>query len=131
MTISLGFTSGDGFAKKKKEDSKISYTNLQLQGTVTNALKNLGTKPINITYFVYVLGILYDSTGGSPLMSTKAKFDSETYPWAIKNVHKNMDYEDSHSHVNLNLILDFVVANIRRSMVLCESILEKLDIGLR
>jgi hypothetical protein len=55
------------------------YTVLQLQGTATGT----GTS-------VKVSGAISLSSAASPLMSTKALFDSNTYPWLLANVSKNL-----------------------------------------
>jgi len=54
-------------------------TVLQLQGTATNT----GTG-------VVIAAALSQSSTSSPLMSTKADFDSVTYPWALQNVPFNL-----------------------------------------
>lgn len=55
------------------------YTVLQLQGTATNTGST-----------VIASCALSQSSASSPLMSTKACFDSVTYPWLLSNVGKTL-----------------------------------------
>ncbi|KAA0595418.1 hypothetical protein J2848_003356 [Azospirillum lipoferum] len=59
--------------------SGSTYTVLQLQGTATNTGKE-----------VIVSSAASQSSASSPLMSTKAYFDSVTYPWLLANVGKSL-----------------------------------------
>ncbi|AWB08674.1 hypothetical protein A6A40_27285 (plasmid) [Azospirillum humicireducens] len=59
--------------------SGSNYTVLQLQGTATSTGAAVVTSCA-----------LSQSNASSPLMSTKAFFDSATYPWLLANVNKNL-----------------------------------------
>ncbi|MEO6702830.1 MAG: hypothetical protein ABI140_13515 [Jatrophihabitantaceae bacterium] len=67
-------------AMNSTDQANYDYTVLQLQGTATNT----GTK-------VVISAALSQSSASSPLMSTKADFDSVTYPWALQHVPFNLD----------------------------------------
>jgi len=54
-----------------------TYTVLQLQGTATSCVSNL-------------TGFVTTNQTSSPLMSTKAYFDSETLPWVLSNANDNL-----------------------------------------
>lgn len=86
-----------------QEDS--DYTVLQLQGTATNT----GTK-------VVVSAALSQSSASSPLMSTKADFDSVTYPWAVQNVPFNLEHNQL--VVLLNDFVDNVLATTASQLTL-------------
>ncbi|MGH6870489.1 MAG: hypothetical protein ACREHE_03190 [Rhizomicrobium sp.] len=60
----------------KSGQAGYDYTVLQLQGTASSVGK-AGT-------------VFNASKSGSPLMSTKAAFDSVTYPWVVANARKNL-----------------------------------------
>lgn len=58
----------------------FDYTVMQLQGTAQGTSDN-------------VEGAITDfSWSGSPLMSTKAAFDSQTYPWLLENLRANLGH---------------------------------------
>jgi hypothetical protein len=74
-----------------------SYTVLQLQGTATS---------VNTEVVICAAASL--SNASSPLMSTKALFDTSTYPWLSKNVVANLSNE--YLVVFLNDFVDNVLA---------------------
>lgn len=63
---------------KKSGQAGFDYTVMQLQGTAQGTADN-------------VEGAITDySWSGSPLMSTKACFDKQTYPWLLTNLRTNL-----------------------------------------
>jgi hypothetical protein len=64
----------------EKKAEKFDYAVLQLQGTATGQKKN------------DVAAYSDASNSGSVLMSTKAQFDAQTYPWAVQNVRQKLGY---------------------------------------
>lgn len=73
------------------------YTVLQMQGTATEVSG------------VIAPSVLTLSDASSPLMSTKAEFDSATNPWLLANVSKNLS--NSQLVVFLNDFVDNCMAN--------------------
>jgi hypothetical protein len=80
----------------KSGQAGYDYTVLQLQGTASTASKAIAGTIANA------------SKSGSPLMSTKAAFDSATYPWVIANARKNLG--DAQVIVLLNDFVDNALA---------------------
>jgi hypothetical protein len=80
----------------KAGQAGYDYTVLQLQGTASTASKAIAGTVANA------------SKSGSPLMSTKAAFDSATYPWVIANARKNLG--DAQVTVLLNDFVDNALA---------------------
>jgi hypothetical protein len=74
-----------------------NYTVLQLQGTATAS----GDEVVAST-------LLSPSNAASPLMSTKALFDSNTYPWLSANVARNLSSQ--YLVVFLNDFIDSALA---------------------
>lgn len=75
-----------------------NYTVLQLQGTATTGKE------------VIVSCALSQSSASSPLMSTKAYFDSNTYPWVLANAAQQVPLDMP--LVLLNDFVDNALANV-------------------
>jgi hypothetical protein len=87
-----------------------TYTVLQLQGTVTG-------QNIKFSEFEIIASLMVSTSNAyRPLLSTKALFDSKTYPWLLNNVSKNLS--NNQLLVMLNDFVDNGLATVASSLTL-------------